>query len=83
MSFHILRHSLATHLAAAGWPPKAIQQWLRHRDVKSTMRYIHTPDGELARLWRRKSPLKGPRGERVDMGKAARELVAGLRGVVG
>ncbi len=44
---------------------------------------IHTPDGEMARLWRQKSPLKGPRGERTDMQKVARELAVGLRGVLG
>jgi len=37
---HVLRHSIAVHLAQIGWDPAAVQQWLGHRDISSTMVYF-------------------------------------------
>jgi integrase len=38
---HILRHTFCSHLAMAGVPVKAIQELAGHRDIKTTMKYMH------------------------------------------
>jgi integrase len=38
---HALKHSCGTHLAERGNAPDAIQDWLGHRDSKSTDIYMH------------------------------------------
>jgi integrase len=37
--FHVLRHSIATHMVEAGIPMRQIQDWLGHRDLRSTEIY--------------------------------------------
>jgi integrase len=37
--FHDLRHSFGTRMAAAGVPLRTLQEWLGHRDFKTTLRY--------------------------------------------
>lgn len=51
MTFHALRHSTASLLAAQGWHPKEIQEWLRHADFYTTMNiYTHlNPEGLVER----------------------------------
>ena len=41
VSWHVLRHTFASHLAAAGVPVPAIQQLLGHSSITMTMRYAH------------------------------------------
>jgi integrase len=36
--FHDLRHTFGTRMAAAGVPMRTLQEWLGHRDFKTTCR---------------------------------------------
>jgi integrase len=45
ITFHSFRHTFATRMAAAGAPLRALQEWLGHRDPKTTEVYRHyAPD---------------------------------------
>jgi site-specific recombinase XerD len=49
-SVHTLRHSWATHLLEAGVDLYSLSQWLGHKHVSTSMRYLHlarpdAPDG--------------------------------------
>ncbi len=41
ITFHELRHTFATRLAASGQPLRAIQEFLGHADLKTTQIYAH------------------------------------------
>ena len=38
---HILRHTFCSHLAMRGAPARAIQELAGHKDLKTTLRYMH------------------------------------------
>ena len=45
ITFHELRHTFGTQMAAAGAPLRAIQEWMGHADAKTTQIYSHyAPD---------------------------------------
>ena len=39
MRFHDLRHTFGTRMAAAGVPMRTLQEWMGHRDYKTTLIY--------------------------------------------
>jgi integrase len=43
--FHDLRHTFGTRCAAAGVPLRALQAWMGHADIKTTMVYTHYAPG--------------------------------------
>ena len=46
ITFHDLRHTFATQLAASGEPLRVIQEFLGHADIKTTQIYAHyAPSG--------------------------------------
>jgi integrase len=47
--FHDLRHTFGTQMAAAGVPMRTLQEWLGHRDIKTTMIYADYQASEQER----------------------------------
>jgi site-specific recombinase XerD len=47
ISFHSLRHSLATHLLENGIDISLIQKLLGHHDIRTTLRYTHVADKQV------------------------------------
>lgn len=59
--WHDLRHTAATWLAMEGVPLQVIQQILGHKDIKTTMRYLHAvPDQVKREMERMPSILENP-----------------------
>jgi integrase len=44
--FHDLRHTFGTRMAAAGVPMRMLQEWMGHRDFKTTLIYADYLPGE-------------------------------------
>ena len=47
ITWHILRHTFATHLAMRGAPMPTVQQLLGHSSIMTTMRYAHVAPSTL------------------------------------
>jgi len=41
ITFHELRHTFGTRMAAAGTPMRTLQHWMGHADIKTTQVYAH------------------------------------------
>lgn len=46
ITFHELRHTFGTRMAAAGVPLRTIQHWMGHADAKTTQVYAHYQPSE-------------------------------------
>ena len=85
ISPHVLRHSIATHLLAAGMDIRQVQLLLRHRSIATTEKYLHADVGRLAGVLVRRSPLEkgGRRGRKAAAVRPAMaQLLDELRGVL-
>jgi hypothetical protein len=47
--FHLLRHTFCSHLAMRGAAPIAIQKLAGHKNLQTTLRYMHLAPGETQR----------------------------------
>ncbi len=54
VTFHVLRHSYATHLLEKGVDIKYIKELLGHFDIKTNERYLHVAKEKLVNI---QSPL--------------------------
>lgn len=52
---HALRHTCASRLVEAGISLPVVQKWLGHRNIKTTMRYVHLKDEQLQEAARKMS----------------------------
>ena len=46
ITFHELRHTFGTRMAAAGTPLRTLQHWMGHADSKTTQVYAHYQPSE-------------------------------------
>ena len=61
--FHDLRHTFGTHMAAAGAPLRAIQEWMGHRDYKTTLIYAdYAPGATQGRAFAERAFGPSPKG---------------------
>jgi integrase len=62
--FHDLRHTFGTRMAAAGVPPRTLQEWMGHRDLATTQRYAdYAPsahEAEMVAAAFGRGPVRGP-----------------------
>ena len=75
---HILRHTFCSHLAMKGAPARAIQELAGHKDLSTTLRYMHlsptTIESAVKLLerparWSMESEEPGPiRGDGLETG---------------
>jgi integrase len=84
ITFHELRHTFGTQLAAAGTPLRAIQEWMGHADAKTTEVYRHyapDPTGGAALVERAfaTGPNLGPKLSETDnLGETDNPLESGI-----
>jgi integrase len=72
--FHDLRHTFGTRMAAAGVPMRTLQEWLGHRDFKTTLIYADCAPSEREREFveRAFAPPVAKPGAGVDTAGSAR-----------
>ena len=59
--FHDQRHAVGTRIAAAGVPMRTLQEWMGHRDFKTTLIYAdYAPSSHEAGLVERSARNSGP-----------------------
>ncbi len=66
LHFHDLRHTAGTDLLRQTGNLKLVQKLLRHRDIRSTLRYAHADDADLREALERGKPdEKSPKFEAI------------------
>jgi integrase len=75
--FHDLRHTFGTRMAAAGAPMRAIQEWMGHRDSRTTSLYAdYAPDASQGGVWAARAFLNTKGGALASIGPAATSSAA-------
>jgi integrase len=65
--FHDLRHTFGTQMAAAGAPLRALQEWLGHSDLRTTMIYAdYALDPNQGALYAERAFSRTHRGSLAD-----------------
>jgi integrase len=62
--FHDLRHTFGTRMAASGVPARTLQEWMGHRDSKTTEIYTdYSPSAHESEMVERafRGPIRGPK----------------------
>jgi site-specific recombinase XerD len=77
LSPHVLRHSLATHLLAAGVEIRQVQMLMRHRSIATTEKYLHADVNRLGMVLVRKSPLERRKKRKTVGVRPAMQMVLG------
>jgi site-specific recombinase XerD len=62
---HLLRHTAATRMLSNGADLHSVQRLLRHRDIRTTLRYLHLVPDQLQDKMRLFSPLLGVNERKV------------------
>ena len=57
--FHDLRHTYGTAMAAAGAPLRALQEWMGHADLQTTLRYADYSPGQAQGAALRRGGVRG------------------------
>ena len=66
VTFHILRHTAASHLVMAGVDIATVREILRHKSIEMTLRYAHlSPDHKRSAVEALGSALVGEAGNKV------------------
>ncbi|MFO0681447.1 MAG: site-specific integrase [Sandaracinus sp.] len=68
---HVLRHSFCSHLAMRGAPALSIQKLAGHKNLETTLRYLHLAEGEAERAIRLLETAAG-RGDILETSTTAR-----------
>ena len=69
LRFHDLRHTFGTQMAAAGVPMRTLQEWMGHRDIKTTMIYADYQGRTRSASWwsgRSVGTIRGPNVSEVS-----------------
>jgi integrase len=67
-NLHGLRHTFGTRMAAAGVPMRTLQEWMGHRDIKTTQRYAdYAPSPHESALMERAWTSSQPSAEKARL----------------
>lgn len=64
--FHDLRHTFGTRMAAAGVPMRSLQEWMGHRDFKTTLVYADYQPSAHEAEWAEKAFAGTVRGTELS-----------------
>jgi integrase/recombinase XerD len=63
LGIHNARHGTATQLIKSGVPLPVVQKFLGHKNIKTTMKYVHVESDDLQKAMRNLHPRRGEMAE--------------------